>query len=177
MAVAISLLGLIKQVNGQNMNEGTPGISAFPIEKKLPEISAFPIGNKLPEMYAKYFTGQAYLAPLTQNKEMNCPILNVTFEPGCRNNWHSHSGGQILVVTGGMGYYQAKGESARLLLPGDVVEIPANVIHWHGASPDQWFSHLAIETNPQNNEVTWLEVVDDEQYSKATAVSPAPQKL
>lgn len=177
MAVAISLPGLLKQVNAQNMNEGIQGISAFPIEKKLPEISAFPIGNKLPEMYAKYFTGQAYLVPLTQNKELNCPISNVTFEPGCRNNWHSHTGGQILVVTGGKGYYQAKGESARLLLPGDVVEIPANVVHWHGASPDQWFSHLAIETNPLNNEVSWFEAIDDKQYSKATTVSPVPQEL
>jgi len=136
-----------------------------------PKVSAFPLGNKLPEMYSKYFIGQAYLAPLTQNKDLNCPISNVTFEPGCRNNWHSHTGGQILVVVGGKGFYQAKGEPACLLLPGDVVEIPANVIHWHGAAPDSWFSHLAIETNPQISQNTWLEPVDDEQYKKATAVS------
>jgi 4-carboxymuconolactone decarboxylase len=111
------------------------------------------------------------LAPLTQNKDLNCPISNVTFEPGCRNNWHSHTGGQILIVVGGKGYYQVKGEPARLLLPGDVVEISANVVHWHGASPDSWFSHLAIETNPQDNKVTWLEPVDDKQYAKATADS------
>ena len=101
------------------------------MKEEIPEISNFPVGDKLPEMYAKYFIGQAYLAPLTKNKDLNCPIANVTFEPGCRNNWHSHTGGQILVVIGGKGYYQAKGEPARLLLPGDVVEIPANVIHWH----------------------------------------------
>jgi len=95
----------------------------------------------------------------------------VTFEPGCRNNWHSHTGGQILIVVGGKGFYQAKEEPAHMLLPGDVVEIPANVVHWHGASPDSWFSHLAIETNPQNNKVTWLEAVDDDQYTKATTVS------
>jgi len=136
-----------------------------------PKVSAFPLGNKLPEMYSKYFIGQAYLAPLTQNKDLNCPISNVTFEPGCRNNWHSHTGGQILVVVGGKGFYQAKGEPTRLLLPGDVVEIPANVIHWHGAAPDSWFSHLAIETNPQISQNTWLEPVDDEQYKKSTTVS------
>lgn len=112
---------------------------------------------KLPEMFSKYFIGQAYLAPLTQNKALNCPISNVTFEPGCRNNWHSHTGGQILVVISGKGYYQARGEAARLLLPGDVVEIPANVEHWHGAAPDSWFSHLAIECNPETNKNTWLE--------------------
>ena len=141
------------------------------MKKETPKISVFPLGNKLPEMYSKYFTGQAYLAPLTQNKDLNCPISNVTFEPGCRNNWHSHTGGQILIVVGGKGYYQPKGEPARLLLHGDVVEIPANVIHWHGASPDNWFSHLAIETNPQDSKTTWLEAVDDEQYKKVTTVS------
>lgn len=93
---------------------------------------------------------------------------------GCRNNWHSHTGGQILIGVGGKGYYQAKGEPARMLLPGDVVEIPANVVHWHGASPDSWFTHLAIETNPQDNKVTWLEAVDDKQYTVATAVSNSP---
>jgi len=139
------------------------------MNKEIPEISNFPVGDKLPEMYSKYFIGQAYLAPLTKNKDLNCPISNVTFEPGCRNNWHSHTGGQILVAVGGKGYYQAKGEPARLLLPGDVVEIPANVVHWHGAAPDSWFSHLAIETNPQVSKNTWLEPVDDVQYKKATA--------
>ena len=147
------------QLNAQNMKE------------EIPNISNFPVGDKLPEMYSRYFIGQAYLAPLTKNKDLNCPISNVTFEPGCRNNWHSHTGGQILVVVGGKGYYQAKGEPARLLLPGDVVEIPANVVHWHGAAPDSWFSHLAIETNPQVSKNTWLEPVDDELYKKATAAS------
>jgi len=159
MIAVILFFSQNNQLNAQNMKE------------EIPEISNFPVGDKLPEMYAKYFIGQAYLAPLTKNKDLNCPIANVTFEPGCRNNWHSHTGGQILVVIGGKGYYQAKGEPARLLLPGDVVEIPANVIHWHGAAPDSWFSHLAIEANPQYNQNTWLEAVDDEQYKKATAAS------
>jgi 4-carboxymuconolactone decarboxylase len=141
------------------------------MKEENPKISIFPLGTRLPEMYSKYFTGQAYLAPLTHNKDLNCPVSNVTFEPGCRNYWHSHSGGQVLIVTGGRGFYQVKGEPSCMLLPGDVIEIPSNVIHWHGASPNDWFSHLAIETNPQNNKVTWLETVDDEQYAKATAAS------
>jgi 4-carboxymuconolactone decarboxylase len=160
MAAEIILIGQNNQLNAQNMKKD-----------ETPKISVFPLGNKLPEMYSKYFTGQAYLASLTQNEDLNCPISNVTFEPGCRNNWHSHTGGQILIAVGGKGYYQAKGEPARLLLPGDVVEITANVVHWHGASPDNWFSHLAIETNPQVSKNTWLEEVDDKQYKKATAAS------
>lgn len=147
-------------------------INAQIMEKELPkQTSAFPVGDQLPEMFSQYFIGQAYLAPLTQNKALNCPISNVTFEPGCRNNWHSHTGGQILVAVGGKGYYQARGEKARILLPGDVIEIPANVEHWHGAAPDSWFSHLAIECNPQTNQNTWLEAVDDKQYAEATADS------
>ena len=129
----------------------------------------FLAGDKLPEMFSRYFTGQAYWAPLTQNKDLNCPISNVTFEPACRNNWHSHTGGQILVAVSGKGYYQEKGKPARLLQPGDVVEIAPDVVHWHGAAPDSWFSHLAIETNPQTNKNTWLDSVKDEEYFAATA--------
>lgn len=142
------------------------------MKEEVNNISAFPIGDKLPEMFSQYFIGQAYLAPLTQNKELNCPIANVTFEPGCRNNWHSHTGGQILVIVGGKGYYQEKGQPARLLQSGDVVEIAPDVIHWHGAAPDSWFSHLAIEANPQTNKNTWLEAVDDKQYEEATISQP-----
>lgn len=148
----------------------THQLIAQEMEKETPKISVFPVGNLLPDKFAPYFTGKTYLAPLTLNNELNCPIFNVTFEPGCRNNWHSHSGGQILIAVGGKGFYQARGEKAQLLLPGDVVEIPANVEHWHGAAPDSWFSHLAIETNSQTNENTWLEKVDDEHYKKATAM-------
>lgn len=159
--ILAAIIGLLQSsaqtVNAQNMEKETPK-----------QISAFPTGDKLPVMFSQYFIGQAYLAPLTQNKDLNCPIANVTFEPGCRNNWHSHTGGQILVAVGGKGYYQARGEAARLLLPGDVVEIPADVEHWHGAAPDSWFSHLAIECNPQTNKNTWLEPVDDKQYAEAT---------
>lgn len=144
-------------------------LNAQKMKEKAKPTSIFPIGDKLSEMFSPYFTGQAYLATLTHSKELNCPISNVTFEPGCRNNWHSHTGGQILIAISGKGYYQAKGETARILLPGDRVEIPPHVVHWHGEAPDDWFSHLAIETNPQTNKNTWLEPVTDEQYLIATA--------
>ena len=129
----------------------------------------FPQGEKLPEEFSAYFIGQAYRAPLVRDEALNCPVSNVTFSPGCRNNWHSHTGGQLLLVTAGRGYYQERGEPARLLLPGDVVEIAPDVEHWHGAAPDSWFAHLAVETNPQTNENRWLEPVDDAQYAAATA--------
>lgn len=158
--VVLILPGYYYPLNAQNMKKESPK-----------QLSAFPVGEKLPEMFSQYFIGQAYLAPLTQDKTLNCPVSNVTFEPGCRNNWHSHTGGQILVVVGGKGFYQARGEAARLLLPGDVVEIPADVEHWHGAAPDSWFSHLAIECNAQTNKNTWLEPVDDKQYAEATSVA------
>lgn len=128
----------------------------------------FPQGRENPPMNARYFIGQSYLAPLTHDKTLNCPVYNVTFEPGCRNNWHSHTGGQLLIVTAGRGYYQEQGQPARELMPGDIVEIAPETVHWHGAAPDSWFSHLAVECNPQTNQNTWLGPVDDEQYAAAT---------
>lgn len=132
----------------------------------------FPQGEPLPEQFSKYFTGQAWLARLTTDAALNVPVSNVTFSPGCRNNWHSHTGGQLLIAVGGRGYYQEKGRPARELLPGDVVEIAPDVVHWHGAAPDSWFSHLAVECNPATNVNTWLEPVDDVQYDAATASRP-----
>ena len=102
------------------------------------------------------FIGTAWLHPLSHEKELNVPMFNVAFEPGCRNNWHRHSGGQILIATAGVGYYQEKGKPARRLFPGDIVEIAPGVEHWHGAAPDSWFAHLAIECNPENNEIKEL---------------------
>ena len=136
--------------------------------EKPQKVSPFPVGDKLPEQFAQYFIGQAWLAPLTGNSALHVPVSNVTFSPGCRNNWHSHTGGQLLIAVGGRGYYQARGEEARELLPGDIVEIAPDVVHWHGAAPDSWFSHLAVECNPQTNVNTWLEPVDDAQYAAAT---------
>ena len=132
----------------------------------------FPQGEPLPEQFSKYFTGQAWLARLTTDAAQNVPVSNVTFSPRCRNNWHSHTGGQLLIAVGGRGYYQEKGRPARELLPGDVVEIAPDVVHWHGAAPDSWFSHLAVECNPATNVNTWLEPVDDAQYDAATASRP-----
>lgn len=126
----------------------------------------FPIGE--PNVaYAKYFIGNSYLAPVS---DQQIPISNVTFEPGCRNNWHIHhatsGGGQLLICVGGEGWYQEWGKPARKLHPGDVVNIPANVKHWHGATADSWFSHLAMSPKGENASNEWLEPVSDEEYSK-----------
>ena len=124
------------------------------------------MGAPLPELFSKFFIGQAYLQPLT---ETGGPVANVTFEPGCRNNWHIHhassGGGQILLVTGGKGWYQAWGEQPRALEPGDVVVIPPEVKHWHGAAKDSWFSHLAIEVMGEETSNEWLEPVTDDVYN------------
>lgn len=128
--------------------------------------SVFPMGDKN-EAYAKYFIGQSYLNMLSTEQVV---IGNVTFEPGCRNNWHIHhaksGGGQILLVTAGKGYYQEWGKKPRELHPGDVVNIPAEVKHWHGAAPDSWFAHLAVEVPAEGASNEWLEPVSDEEYSK-----------
>ena len=133
------------------------------------DVSVFPLGGKN-EAFAQYFVGQSYLNMLTTE---GVPIGNVTFEPGCRNNWHIHraksGGGQILLVTGGRGWYQAEGEPARALFPGDVVVIPAGVKHWHGAAKDSWFSHLAVEVTGEETSNEWLEAVTDEEYDKLAA--------
>lgn len=117
--------------------------------------------------FAQYFIGNSYLKPLTNSKE-TIFIANVTFEPGCRNNWHIHhaksGGGQLLVCVDGEGWYQEEGKKARSLKPGDVVTIPAGVKHWHGAKADNWFSHLAIECPGEETSNEWLEPVTDEIY-------------
>lgn len=122
----------------------------------------FPIGEKLE---SKNFNGTVWLNMLVPFGSA-LPIGNVTFEPGCRNSWHSHAGGQILLVTGGRGYYQEWGKPAQELHAGDVVNIPADVKHWHGAAKDSWFVHLAIEVNPEKGPATWLEPVSDKDYTK-----------
>ena len=133
----------------------------------LSESAIFNKGHKMPEPYNRYFVGQAYLQMLvTGEKEFNCPIGNVTFEPGCRNNWHRHPGGQILLVTGGRGWYQEDGKEAHELKTGDVIKISPNVKHWHGAAKDSWFVHLPVETNTQAGPAEWFEAVNDEEYNK-----------
>ena len=127
--------------------------------------TVFPRGNEN-TAYAQYFIGKSYLNMLSTEQ---VGIGNVTFEPGCRNNWHIHhaskGGGQILLVTGGRGWYQEWGQPARELHPGDVVNIAAGVKHWHGAASDSWFAHLAFEVPGEDTSNEWLEPVDDEQYA------------
>ena len=126
----------------------------------------FPVGQPN-DAYARYFTGQSYLASIVKD---GVPVVNVTFEPGCRNNWHIHKaskgGGQTLICVGGRGYYQEWGKAPVELLPGDAVHIPAGVKHWHGAAPDSWFSHLAIEVPGEDSSNEWLEPVDEKEYAK-----------
>lgn len=129
----------------------------------------YPLGKKLSPN--PNFTGEVWLAPLSEQKKLNVPMSNVTFEPGCRNSWHSHKAGQMLIATAGVGYYQEKGKPARRLFPGDIVEIAPDVVHWHGAAPDSWFAHVAITCNPQTNAAVWLEPVSDEQYREAVTGS------
>ena len=115
--------------------------------------------------YGNYFTGKSYLKPITTTNGV--PMYNVTFEPKCRNNWHiHHKGGQILLVTQGRGWYQAWGEEPRELKAGDVVNIPAETKHWHGAAKDSWFTHIAVEVPSEGSSNEWLEPVTDEEYNK-----------
>lgn len=124
----------------------------------------FPKGEKAPSAY--FSGGTAWVQILKPNEDnLNCQIANVIFEAGCRNNWHSHSGGQILMVTSGAGYYQEKGKPIQVLQPGDIVNILPNVIHWHGAGPDNEFTHIAINPNTQNGIVAWMEPVTEEEYN------------
>ena len=125
----------------------------------------FPLGEKN-DAFAQYFIGQSYLSPLTTE---GVAISNVTFEPGCRNNWHIHhassGGGQILLATAGSGWYQAEGEEPISLEPGTVVQVPAGKKHWHGAKADSWFSHVALIVPGEDLSNEWLEPVTDEDYA------------
>ena len=115
------------------------------------------------EAFAKYFIGNSYLNPLTNPKDTSVFLANVTFEPGCRNNWHIHKstngGGQLLICTAGLGWYQEEGKEAISLIPGMVITIPANVKHWHGAKKDSWFSHIAVEVPGEDTENVWLSLI------------------
>lgn len=151
---AWSAFSLIKEVyNDEEVNETHGGIFGM----GEPNVN-----------FAEYFIGNSYLKPLA--KAENISIANVTFEPGCRNNWHIHkadkNGGQILICVEGEGWYQEEGKAAQSLKPGDIVTIPANVKHWHGAKKDSWFSHLAVEVPGENTSNEWLEPVTDEEYDK-----------
>lgn len=131
--------------------------------EELKAATVFPMGEEN-KRFEKYFIGKSYLNLLTMERIV---IGNVTFEPGCRNNWHMHhKGGQVLLCTAGRGYYQEWGKEPQELHPGDVVNIPPELKHWHGAAPDSWFAHLAIEVPAEGSSNEWLEPVSDEEYGK-----------
>ncbi|MDE6563874.1 MAG: carboxymuconolactone decarboxylase family protein [Muribaculaceae bacterium] len=142
-------------------NDDVKGIDA---KNEFARSMIFPIGEPN-TAYAEYFTGNSYLAPLSTEQ---ISFSNVTFEPGCRNNWHIHKadtgGGQMLVGVAGRGWYQEEGKPAVEILPGTVIHIPANVKHWHGAAKDSWFAHLAFSVTGTNTENIWLEPVSDTEY-------------
>ncbi len=138
---------------------------AFSEKDRFQQELFFPIGE--PNPYGDYFVGQSYLAPVSAEQ---IPIYNVTFEPSCRNNWHIHhaksGGGQMLICIGGRGWYREWGREARELHPGDIVNIPAGVKHWHGAAKDSWFAHLAVEIPGEDGSTEWCEAVSDEEYAE-----------
>ena len=144
-------------------NEPTTAVSE---KDKYASTIMFPIGEPN-NAYAKYFIGQSYLAPISTSQ---VKMFNVTFEPKCRNNWHIHraktGGGQMLIAIGGRGYYQEWGKEPIEMKPGDVINIPANVKHWHGSAPDSWFSHIAVEIDGTETSNEWLEPVTDDVYNK-----------
>ena len=158
---AWAVFNLAKEVYGQEEPAG-----ALTDKDRYQQTIAFPVGQPN-DAYAQFFVGQSYLAPLSTEQ---VPVFNVTFEPGCRNNWHIHhaekGGGQMLICVGGRGYYQEWGKEAVPMAPGTVINIPAGVKHWHGAAPDSWFSHLAIEVPGEGASNEWLEPVSDEEYGK-----------
>ncbi len=137
-------------------------------EKHIPDQQAevlFPKGNKIS---GKNFTGTVWLQMMMDNDStLHAKMGNVTFEPNARTNWHTHPGGQILIITNGVGYYQEKGKPAQLLRKGDVVEIPPNTEHWHGAGPNREFAHIAIGLNTDEGDAVWLQPVTDEEYSRS----------
>ena len=137
-------------------------------EAEFEKINIFGKGNPN-DGFAQYFIGKSFLNPLTDLEKTSLFLANVTFEPRCRNNWHIHKstkgGGQILICTAGEGWYQEEGKEAQKLKPGDVITIPANVKHWHGAA-NCWFSHIAIEVPGENTSTEWCEKVTDEEYDK-----------
>jgi len=116
------------------------------------------------------FSGQAFVNLLVPDTEglYDCQVYDVVFAAACRNSWHTHPGGQLLLCTDGEGYYQEKGQAARRLKKGDVVQIPPHVVHWHGAAPDRDFTHIGISPNTDKGAVAWLEPVSDEEYNAAT---------
>lgn len=132
------------------------------------KVNVFGMGQEN-SAFAQYFIGNSYLNPLTKPGEGSIALSNVTFEPGCRNNWHIHhakkGGGQLLICTAGEGWYQEYGKAAVSLVPGTVIVIPEGVKHWHGAKKDSWFSHIAVEMPGEECSNEWCEQVSDKEYN------------
>lgn len=137
-------------------------------KEEFDSVNSFGTG-KPNDTFARYFIGNSFLNPLTELGKAPLFLANVTFEPGCRNNWHIHhadkGGGQILICIAGEGWYQEEGKAAQELKAGSVVVIPQGVKHWHGARKDSWFSHISLEVPGENLNTEWLEPVNDEQYN------------
>lgn len=132
----------------------------------------FPTGKPVK---SRKFSGAVWLQWLVEpDPVFNCPIVNVTFEAGCRNNWHRHPGGQILLCTAGEGRYQERGKPPVILQPGDIVKIAPDIEHWHGAAPGTPFTHIAIETRPEVGPAVWLEPVSDDDYHAAPVPLTTP---
>lgn len=138
-------------------------------KEEFDKANKFGTGNPN-DAFAKYFVGNSFLNPLTNTKDTAVFLANVTFEPGCRNNWHIHhaktGGGQLLICTAGEGWYQEEGKDAVELKEGTVITIPPEVKHWHGAKKDSWFSHIAVEVPGEETSNEWCEEVSDEEYNK-----------
>lgn len=138
-------------------------------KEEFDKANKFGTGNPN-DAFAKYFVGNSFLNPLTNPKDTAVFLANVTFEPGCRNNWHIHhaksGSGQLLICTAGEGWYQEEGKDAVELKEGTVITIPPEVKHWHGAKKDSWFSHIAVEVPGEETSTEWCEEVSDEEYNK-----------
>ena len=147
-----------------NDEEPAGGGNTLSDKERYQQTIFFPVGEENPLI--QYFTGKSYISTVSSEQ---VTIYNVTFEPGCRNNWHIHhadkGGGQMLICVGGRGFYQEWGKEPQEMIPGTVINIPTGVKHWHGAAPDSWFSHLAVDVPGENGSHEWLEAVTEEEYT------------
>lgn len=143
---------------------GIPALAEEPVGGELP----LPVGEPNPAS-EWLFTGQSYILPLVERDDLwnTDSMMNVTFEPCCRTDWHSHAGGQILIAVGGIGIHQVEGREPELLLPGTVARVEPGVMHWHGAADSGWFQHIAVETNPEMSGFSMGDKVTDEAYQNA----------
>lgn len=155
----LSMMAVLAGCDNSKTNNGSEPVQ----QEKLAQEPVMGLGKPI----AEHFTGTAWLQPLTSQPGYDCSVYNVTFAPGTRNYWHAHVVGQILLCTEGVGYYQEKGKPAQRLTSGDVVNIPAHTVHWHGAAPDSRFTHIGITPKMSENSTEWAGEVTDEEYREA----------